>query len=146
MELASLIISVVSLVIGIVGFIITINTWRNTKSIDERIAAYKIKLLYPVKHPHFIDGFEIAQNSLEDGLRNYYIVSDLLKICRKIQMYYDNWDEQYIKVIDEFIEKLIEIPSDNDIDESTRIKLQDEIYHITAMLERIGDLNDIGEI
>lgn len=146
LELASLIISIVSLGIGIPGFIITIITWRNTKNIAKGIAAEKIKKIYPQKHRQFVVSFYTAQVSLKEGSKKYFIVFDLLKTCSRIQKYYDNWDIQDKRVIDKFTKNLNRIPMNKDFKEKTGSYLIKEILVIMSLLERIGDLNGIREI
>lgn len=144
MDLISLIISAVSLIVGIISFIITIMTWKNTKDIAKNVDASKIKQKYPKRHPEYLKAFETAQVSLSDGGHKYYIISELLKNCKNIQAFYDNWDHEQKKVIDKFAKELENIPVCEDIDEKTRAKLQKELFKIYPMMERIGALNDIG--
>lgn len=85
------------MIVGIISFYITYRTWRNTKDIAKKLEDYKIQKAYSEEHHNFVDAFETAQISLSDGGRKYYIVSDLLKVCRKIQAFYDNWDPNHKK-------------------------------------------------
>ena len=132
------------MIVGIISLYITYRTWRNTKDIAKNLEDYKIKKAYFKEHHNFVAAFETAQLSLSQGGHKYYIVSDLLKVCRKIQAFYDNWDPQYKKVIDKFTKDLDNIPEDKDIDQGTRARLQKALFEIQPMLERIGKLDGIG--
>lgn len=143
LEVASLVISAISLLLGIISFIITIMTWKNTKDIAKRVDAEKIKKIYAQEHPHYIETLNYATCSLKEGERRYFIVSNLLGTCRDIQKHYDNWNTQDKKSLDKFTKGLDEIPEDNIIDEITRIKLIKELYEINAIIKRVGELNDI---
>lgn len=138
------IIGTVSLIVGIISFVITIQTWKNTKNISKRVAALKIKEIYPEEHAKFVEIFNNSLVALSEGDRRYYIVTDLLKTCRKIQAFYDNWEPQYKKSIDKFTKELDKIPPNEEINEKIRIRLQKQIYELQPMMERIGKLDGIG--
>ena len=146
-------IGIISLIVGVVSLIFTILTVVNTSKIVSAVEAVKIKEKYPEKHKQYlaslrneIKKIKNAQTSIQDGADKPYIISDLLNTCKSIQHFYDAWNKSDKKTINKLTDYLSNIPCDKAINEEERDKILKALYDITAILERIGELNDIGQI
>lgn len=142
LDIVSLIFSFIGTVVGIIGLFISIKTLKNTANIKKSIISEKIKVIYPNKHKEFVSSIDVCISSLHDCGQKYYIIEDLIKTCKSIKAFYDNWDDNQKSLIDDFLKYLEEIPN-QDIDDETRKKILNELYEIHPQLERIGELNDI---
>ncbi len=143
METISLIVSIVGTVSGVAGLVITIFTWNNTRKITKMVEADKIKREYNTKHPVYVNSLQTTLTALKQGENKYFIVTDLLRTCKAIRTFNDNWGSEHKEVINNFIEELDSIPKNQSIDVATSTKLQDTLTEIELMMERIGVLNDI---
>lgn len=135
--------TIISLLLSFISLFITFKTYNNTKNISEQVNAAKIKEIYPDLHTRFKNELLVSEISLNEGDKRYCVVFNLLKTCREIQHYYDNWDIKDKKTIDKFTKELDGLPVDIEINDTTRIKIQKDLLIINSMLERIGDLNGI---
>lgn len=136
------IISIIGTIFGAAGFVISIITWRNTANIKKGIEKRLIEKAYPDKHKEFTSLINVAINSLRDGGRKYYIIGDLIKLCRGIQAFYDNWDNKQRAKIDDFLIYLEKIPNQN-VNSETQKEVLNRLYEISSQLERIGKLSGI---
>lgn len=144
-EPLSSIVSVLGTLVGIAGLVISIITLKNTANIKKGIISEKIRENYPEKHNQFLKSINISILSLKDNGQKYYIVEDIIKNCKAIQEFYDNWDKKQKALIKKFLKYLEDLPDQN-IDNETRKQLLGYLFKIEPMLERIGVLNDIRKI
>lgn len=140
--MASFIISLIGTVVGVIGLVVSFVTLKNTSNIKKAIISEKIKEIYPNKHQEFSSSIDTAIAALHDDGKKYYIVDDLIKTCKSIQVFYDNWDKNQQSLIDDFLKYLENIPN-RDITDQTRKDILSKLYEIKPQLERIGKLNGI---
>lgn len=133
--------SILGTLFGIGGFFFSLAAWWNTKSIVTAVDKEKIRGIYPIKHQEFYSKINSALTSLENGSTNYLIVKDLLKSCVTFQRFYDNCKTKEKSEVKRLLRFLYKFPPDKEFSIKKKNELQNKLYKIHAMMERIGELN-----
>lgn len=136
-------VTIMSGIIGCISLLFSFIALYKTRSGDEKVMRNKFNEIYNANHNSFVSTIDESMASIESGARKYYMVKELIKCCTRIQEFYINWEVKDKKIIDDFLEYLHTIPKTDPYSEIIRIELQNRLFVISAMLERIGKYNGI---